>query len=117
MESPPDQRPQLRQRRLRVPQLYAHHHQVHRTDVTGVIRRANALQMKRLRAALDTKPAIDPPAAPLAPDEAAVVISRFGASRSIALLDKIIIPVGGRPVALPFPIPDEKKEGGEKKGK
>lgn len=52
----PDERPQLLQRRLRVPQLHAHHHQVDGTELTWVVRGTNVLEMKRVRAALDPKP-------------------------------------------------------------
>ena len=50
-----------------------------------------------------------PPATALSADDAATVLSRFGETAPIALFEKIAVPAGGHSVALPFPLPKEKK--------
>ncbi len=60
--------------------------------------------------ALDTKPAFDPPPAPLTPADAASVLGRFGSLKPVAALAKIVVPAGGQPVALPFPMPAGEKQ-------
>ena len=61
--------------------------------------------------ALDRKVTVVPPAAALSADDAAVLFNRFGPTRLVATLSKVVVPTGGKPVPLPFPKPAEKKPG------
>jgi hypothetical protein len=59
--------------------------------------------------ALDARSSVSPPAAGLAEEDAARMMARFGPMRSVAVLTKVSVPAGAKPVPLPFPVPDEKK--------
>lgn len=59
--------------------------------------------------AVEHPPVALPPATALSADDAATVLSRFGETAPIMAFEKIAVPAGGHSVALPFPMPKEKK--------